>query len=78
MSTTTSIELSQRDRAVLRAVAAGRCAISAMDGGMLVVDGMRLCDQFLGPRLTKAGLIAAAAGLAHLTTDGQTLLQSPE
>jgi hypothetical protein len=72
MSPTTSTVLSHRDRAVLRAVAAGRCTISA---GALVIDGLCCCDQFVGPRLTKAGLIAAAtAGAAQLTPIGQTLL----
>jgi hypothetical protein len=59
---------------VLRAVAAGRCRISAPDGGTLVVDGLSLCDQFAGPRLTDAGLIAAGAGIAILTAAGRSLL----
>jgi hypothetical protein len=67
--------LSHRDRAVLRAVAAGRCTISALDGGGLAVDGMQLCDQFVGHRLTTAGLIAAGSGRAHLTPTGRALLE---
>jgi hypothetical protein len=72
MSPTTSTALSHRDRAVLRAVAAGRCTISA---GSLAVDGLCLSDQFAGLRLAEEGLIAAAkAGVAHLTSRGEALL----
>ena len=41
---TTAAALTNRDRAVLRAVAAGRCAI-APTGGALVVDGLCFTDQ---------------------------------
>jgi hypothetical protein len=72
-SPATSTALTHRDRAVLRAVAAGRCTISA---GSLVVDGLCLSDQFVGPRLETEGLIAAAtAGPAHLTASGRALLE---
>ena len=76
MSTTTATPLTPRDRAVLRAVAAGRCEISAAAGGVLVVDGLCFADQFTGPRLTSAGLIATAAetGRALLTASGRALL----
>jgi hypothetical protein len=74
--TTTSTVLSHRDRAVLRAVAAGRCTISIRDGGALAVDGMQLCDQFAGPRLTGAGLIAAGPDRAQLTPTGRALLEA--
>jgi hypothetical protein len=74
--TATSTILSHRDRAVLRAVAAGRCTISAHDGGVLAIDGLGCCDQFVGPRLTTAGLIAAAQGRARLTASGQALLEA--
>jgi hypothetical protein len=73
MSSTTITALSHRDRAVLRAVAAGRCVVSA---GALVIDGLCCSDQFVGPRLTKAGLIAADAGHAHLTAVGRSLLEA--
>ncbi|KOX24779.1 hypothetical protein ADK67_17535 [Saccharothrix sp. NRRL B-16348] len=63
--------ISGRDRAVLRAVAAGRCEYAA---GTLLVDGLCCCDQFVGPRLARAGLIAAQAGPARLTDDGRALL----
>jgi hypothetical protein len=73
---TTAAPLSNRDKAVLRAVAAGRCEISRAAGGVLVVDGLCFADQFAGPRLTAAGLIAAAAetGRALLTASGHKLL----
>jgi hypothetical protein len=74
--TTTSTMLSHRDRAILRAVAAGRCTISARDGGTLAVDGMGCCDQFVGFRLTSAGLIAAGQDRAQLTPSGRALLEA--
>jgi hypothetical protein len=75
MSTTTAAPLTHRDRAVLRAVAAGRCEISAT-AGVLVVDGLCLSDQFAGPRLAAAGLIATGPdpGPARLTASGRALL----
>jgi hypothetical protein len=66
--------LDGRDRAVLRAVAAGRCEIPAGSGAALIVDGLCFSDQFAGLRLTAAGLIAADAGRARLTPSGQALL----
>jgi hypothetical protein len=74
---TTAAPLTNRDRAVLRAVAAGRCEISPT-AGVLVVDGLCLSDQFAGARLTAAGLIAVAkeSGRALLTASGQALLSA--
>jgi hypothetical protein len=71
--TTTSAPLSHRDRAVLRAVAAGRCALA---GHTLLVDGLCCADQFLGARLTGAGLIdrTGPAGPACLTAAGRAAL----
>lgn len=66
--------LSHRDRAVLRAVAAGRAEISPTTGGTLVIDGRYLSDQFAGPRLTAAGLIDPHNGSARLTPVGAALL----
>ncbi|MBW4717054.1 hypothetical protein [Saccharothrix obliqua] len=63
--------LTHRDRAVLRAVEAGRCAF---EGGTLLVDGIGCCDQFAGSRLTRAGLIAGAGGPARLTAAGRAAL----
>jgi hypothetical protein len=74
MSTTTR-SLSHRDRAVLRAVAAGRCTISARDDA-LAIDGLGCCDQFVGARLRRAGFIDASAGLACLTTSGRAVLKA--
>ncbi|MFI9817347.1 hypothetical protein [Saccharothrix variisporea] len=63
-----------RDRAVLRAVAAGRCAYVA---GTLLVDGLACCDQFLGPRLVRAGLIVGqGGGPARLTPAGRAVLDA--
>lgn len=78
MNTSTPGSLSHRDRAVLRAVAAGRCQISAGVGAPLIIDGIGLCDQLVGPRLVKAGLIAAAArpGPARLTESGRAVLEA--
>jgi hypothetical protein len=67
----TAATLTNRDRAVLRAVAAGRCEVS---GEVLVIDGLCFCDQFACSRLCRAGLIAADAGPAHLTASGRALL----
>ena len=75
MITTT---LSNRDRAVLKAVAAGRCMVSDLHASTLTVDGLRCADQFVGPRLANAGLIAvsvsAAPVPARLTDSGRALL----
>ena len=73
MSTTS---LSHRDRAILRAVAAGRCEISGRAGCPLMIDGVGCCDQFVGPRLTQAGLITALPGRAALTDSGRALLEA--
>ncbi|HYH29882.1 MAG TPA: hypothetical protein VD903_05810 [Pseudonocardia sp.] len=67
----TAATLSNRDRAVLRAVADGRCELA---GAVLVVDGLCFCDQFAGLRLAAAGLIDAQPGPAHLTSSGRALL----
>lgn len=48
MTTSTLSSLSHRDRAVLRAVAAGRCQISAGTGAPLAIDGIGCCDQLIG------------------------------
>lgn len=73
MTTSTSAPLSHRDRAVLRAVAAGRCALV---WPTLLVDGLCCADQFLCARLTAAGLIdgSGPAGPAGLTPAGRAVL----
>lgn len=75
-TTTPPVPLSHRDRSVLRAVHDGRCLVSGRDAALLI-DGIACCDQFLGPRLVRAGLIAApgpAAAPAQLTATGRALL----
>ncbi|NMI01729.1 hypothetical protein [Pseudonocardia acidicola] len=76
--TTMSTALTHRDRAVLRAVAAGRCTTTGCSGGSLTVDGLAFCDQFAGPRLTSAGLITTGPrpGPARLTSAGRALLEA--
>ncbi|MDT7606267.1 MAG: hypothetical protein QOG96_770 [Pseudonocardiales bacterium] len=79
MTTTTSTQLSYRDRAVLRAVAEGRCQVAGGCGTSLVIDGLCCSDQFVGPRLAGAGLIAvggSAPAPARLTPSGMALLQA--
>lgn len=76
MMNTAANPLSNRDRAVLRAVAAGRCEVSSTADRALVVDGRFLSDQFAGPRLAAAGLIdtGSQSGPARLTASGEALL----
>jgi len=75
MTTTISTQLSNRDRAVLRAVAEGRCTVARGCGSTLVIDGFCCSDQFVGPRLASAGLIAVGDS-ARLTPSGLALLQA--
>ena len=78
---TATATLSKRDRAVLRAVAAGRCQVSGGCGTTLVIDGLCCADQFAGARLTGAGLVAvpgSAGGRARLTPDAVALLATPD
>jgi hypothetical protein len=76
MNTTTIAPLSNRDRAVLKAVAAGRCTVTGAHAGSLTIDGLCCADQFVGPRLAGAGLIAATLGTgpATITDSGRALL----
>lgn len=79
MATTMSIPLSHRDRAVLRAVAGGRCAIAGRIDLSLVIDGVCCCDQLIGLRLVRAGLIDPAGpqpGPARLTGACRALLEA--
>ena len=74
---TATATLSKRDRAVLRAVVAGRCQVYGGCGTTLVIDGLCCADQFAGARLTGAGLIAvpgSAGGPARLTPAALALL----
>lgn len=70
--TTTGAPLTHRDRAVLRAIAAGRCVLA---GPCLLVDDLPCADQFLHARLAAAGLVRTGpAGPAHLTPAGRDAL----
>jgi len=76
---TNAAMISHRDRAVLRAVAAGRCQVSADVGVQLTIDGLCCCDQFVGARLAEAGLIDADGSRpapARLTPTGRALLEA--
>lgn len=66
-----------RDRALLRAVAAGRCELGGGLEPVLLIDGLGCADSIAGGRLLRAGLIAAAgpgAGPATLTEAGRAAL----
>ncbi len=54
-----TITVSSRDRAVLRAVAVGRCQLGAGCEPVLLVDGLVCTDSSAGRRLVAAGFIAA-------------------
>ena len=62
-----------RDRAVLRAVAAGRCELPAGCEPELVVDGVRCADSAVAQRLIAAGLVVKPVGsaVARLTPAGR-------
>lgn len=51
------IELTGRDRAVLRAVAAGRCRLGGGYAPELRIDGFACADPSVGHRLVAAGLL---------------------
>ena len=81
---TTTSTLSGRDRAILRAVAAGGAELALGAEPDLFLDGRCCCDQSAAHRLVRAGLIAAATlGLvgqrvaAALTRAGQQALDGP-
>jgi hypothetical protein len=78
MGTATRTPLSHRDRAILRAVAAGRCRASLDSPQTLLVDGLCLADQFTGPRLAQAGLIVTptATQPVVLTDSGRAALEA--
>lgn len=77
MGLTVKIELSGRDRAILRAVAAGKAELAWGAVPDLYLDGRCCCDQVAAHRLARTGLIAPAAEgalgqrvPAHVTTAG--------
>ena len=57
---TTTTTLSGRDRAILRAVAAGGAELQLGTEPNLFLDGRCCCDQSAAHHLVRAGLIAAA------------------
>lgn len=72
--------LTDRERAVLRAIRAGRCQVAGVASVRLVVDGVGCSDQFVGPRLVAAGLVARPGpgiGPARLTPSGRAALEEP-
>ena len=80
---TTTSTLSGRDRAILRAVAAGGAELALGAEPDLFLDGRCCCDQSAAHHLVRAGLIAAATlGLigqrvaADLTPTGQKALDA--
>ena len=58
---TATSTLSGRDRAILRAVAAGGAQLELGAEAVLFFDGRSCCDQIAAHRLVRAGLIDAAA-----------------
>jgi len=70
--------ISHRDRAVLHAVASGRCVRSIEIGAPLLVDGVYCSDQLVGLRLTAAGFIAADTGSRSvaITASGRAVLEA--
>jgi hypothetical protein len=71
-----STPLSNRDRAVLRAIAEGRCQLSGAYGTSLVIDGRYCADQFVGARLANAGLITYPNSVPALTKSGIAALRA--
>jgi hypothetical protein len=67
-----------RDRAVLRAVADGRCQLRTSCEPVLVVDGLSCADSAAAHRLITAGLLARPTGpgveRARLTSAGRAVL----
>jgi hypothetical protein len=74
-----SSALSSRDRALLRAIAVGRCRLGAGWQPVLLVDGLACSDSLAGQRLVAAGLVQPAdsarpLGPAVLTRVGREVL----
>ncbi|GAA5127288.1 hypothetical protein [Pseudonocardia adelaidensis] len=71
------LNLTGRDRALLRAVAAGRCDIAPTGVPNLRVDGRWFCDQPRAHALLAAGLVARVHGAsaATLTRAGRAALE---
>lgn len=59
METVDTETLSGRERALLRAVAAGRCELGGGCEPVLLIDGLTCADSGAARRLVAAGLIGA-------------------
>jgi len=71
--------LTGRDRAVLRAIRAGRCQLGVGYAPVLVIDGFACADSSAGHRLVAAGLVypadpARPLDVAVLTEAGRDAL----
>jgi hypothetical protein len=66
----TNVTLSNRDRAVLHAVAAGRCRRT---NHTLLIDGVYCADQFVADHLAQVGLLTTMEPV-RLTPSAQRLL----
>ena len=73
MSGEQPLQICGRDRAVLRAVAAGRCELSPDCEPVLIVDGVRYADSGVAKRLIAAGLVVKPvnSAVAQLTPAGR-------
>jgi hypothetical protein len=79
MPETETIVLTGRDRAVLRAIAAGRCQLGVGYAPVLRIDGFGCADSSVGHRLLAAGLVypadpARPLDVAALTEAGRAAL----
>jgi hypothetical protein len=73
------LNLTGRDRALLRAVAAGRCDITATGVPDLRVDGRWFCDQTRAHALIAAGLLVRTGGTTpSVTPAGRAALDEYE
>ena len=84
MERTTQARLTGRDRAILRAVAAGTAELTGGSEPDLLLDGRYCCDQAAVHRLARAGLIAPSAACpvgqrvaAVVTAAGLRALRAP-
>jgi hypothetical protein len=76
MRATVLPRISNRDRAVLLAIAADRCTVANDTGQALAIDGLCFCDQFAGTRLIDAGLVTVTESPSRprLTEAGRSIL----
>jgi hypothetical protein len=83
LSPSSGLPLTSRDRAVLVAVANGRCHVEPGPLPYLTIDRCAACDQLAAYQLLAGGLIeAASAGLdgrtrARLTDAGRAAIAMP-